>query len=174
MASAKSTKPKPHNDPFALYEEGLKRFHSGDYAAASGLMDRIEEQFPDEIDVLARARSLRSVCTAKIESEKKGNHKPKTPEEWYDHGVVLHNQGSYAEALEYFQRALKLAGEDADFIHYAMAATTARQNDGPQALEHLKKAIELKPESRFVAAHDPDFTDLRNDSSFRAVLGAAQ
>lgn len=174
MSDAKSTKPKSADDPFKLYEQGLKKFHGEDYEAARKLMDQIESTFPDEIDILDRARSLRAVCTVRMEGKKKSSAPLTTPEEWYDHGVLLHNQGSYEEALEHFQRALKLADEDLDFVYYAMAATTARQNDGSQAIEHLKKAIALKPESRFVAAHDPDFSELRNDGSFRAVLEVTQ
>lgn len=170
MSDPKSTGPKSASDAFKLYEEGLKKFHGGDFNGARKAMDKIEGEFPDEIDILDRARSLRTVCKVRLEEKKQANHKPATPEEWYDHGVVLHNEGSYDEALEHFRRALKLANEELDFVYYAMAATTARQNEGSKALEHLKKAISLKPESRFVAAHDPDFRALRNDSSFRAVL----
>lgn len=174
MSDTKSTKPKSADDPFALYGEGLKKFHAGDYGAARKLMDKLESGHPDEIDILDRARSLRAVCAVRMESQKKPNHKLQTPEECYDHGVVLHNQGSYDEALDHFRRALKLANEELDFVYYAMAATTARQKDGSKAIEHLKKAIALKPESRFVAAHDPDFNGLRNDSTFRATLDATQ
>ncbi len=174
MSDSKSTKTNSANDPYKLYEEGLKKLHGGEFAAALTLMDKIERAAPDEIDVLGRARSIRAICVERIESRKKANHKPTTPEEWYDYGVLLHNEGSYEDALEHFRRALKLADEDLDFIYYAMAATTARQNDGSQAIEHLKKAIALKPESRFIAAHDPDFSALRNDSTFREVLEVTQ
>ncbi|MEJ2078370.1 MAG: tetratricopeptide repeat protein [Acidobacteriota bacterium] len=176
MSDSKSTKRKPDStvDPYKLYEQGLEKLHSGDYEAARELMDAIEGAAPDEIDVLGRARSVRAVCIGRMESQEQPNHKPTTAEEWYDYGILLHNEGSYEDALEHFRRALKLANEDLDFVHYAIAATTARQNDGSQAIEHLKKAIALRPESRFVAAHDPDFSSLRNDSTFQAVLGLTQ
>lgn len=174
MSDSKSTKTNSTDDLYKLYEQGLKKLHGGDYEAARKLMDKIEGADPDEIDILGRARSVRAICVERIESRKTANRKPTTAEEWYDYGVLLHNQGSYEDALKHFQRALKLADEDLDFVYYAMAATTARQNDGSQAIELLKKAIALRPESRFVAAHDPDFSALRSDSTFRDILEVTQ
>ena len=58
-------------------------------------------------------------------------------------GVFHHNNQDYAAAADHFQKALKGAGDAADYVHYAWAATKVQQGDLDEALAELKKAAKI-------------------------------
>jgi hypothetical protein len=66
---------------------------------------------------------------------------------------------------------LKLAGEDSDYIYYAMAAGKAQQGDLEEALQDLEKAIKMNKENSFFARNDPDFEAFAGHDGFCQLLG---
>ena len=73
------------------------------------------------------------------------------------------------KAIEHLTKADKAAPRRDD-VQYALAAARSLQGNAETALEHLKTAITLRPENRFLAQHDDDFEPLRSDPRFGAVL----
>jgi tetratricopeptide (TPR) repeat protein len=93
----------------------------------------------------------------------------KSADDHYNYGVQLANQGMLDDAEEYLQKALKLASH-LDYIHYALASTSALRENAEQAMEHLEHAIELNRRNRYLAQNDPDFSTLSEDPRFTELL----
>ncbi len=93
----------------------------------------------------------------------------KTADDYYNHGVSLMNMGRLEEALPCLEKAKKMAPK-ADYIHYALATWACASNDAEAALEHLKRAINLRAENRYQARNDDDFAPLLDDPRFTELL----
>jgi tetratricopeptide (TPR) repeat protein len=169
----KKVRTKTAGDVFSHYETAIKAVHANKYAQAIKLLDQIEKKFPTEIDVLAKVRSLQRVCKRQGEKTSKKQASSQSAEAAYNLGVYHHNNADFDKALDEFQNALKLAGDDSSFIYYAIASSQVCSGNNPAALEALTKAIEMNRSFRFSAAHDPDFDALSKDEAFRNLMGSA-
>ena len=170
--AAKVKKDSDVKSVYERYEQGLVHLYEGEYASALQKFGQIEKERADDLELLARVRMLSKVCTDRLEQKSKGNHKPITADDFYNLAVFSHNRGQYEVAVENFRKALEIAGKDLHYVHYGIAASKALQNKTDEALHHLKVAIELKPDSRFIVANDPDFEDFEDISEFRTLLGS--
>jgi tetratricopeptide (TPR) repeat protein len=94
---------------------------------------------------------------------------PRTAEDFYNLGVSLMNMGRLEDAIPQFERARKLAPK-ADYVHYALATVACASSDAEAALEHLKRAIDLRAENRYQARNDADFAPLLDDPRFTELL----
>ena len=81
------------------------------------------------------------------------------------------NTGDYDEALTHLRAATKDA-PDHDHALYMLAAVLALREEPDEAVPALLRAIELNPENRAMARHDPDVESLRQHESVRAALEA--
>jgi tetratricopeptide (TPR) repeat protein len=61
------------------------------------------------------------------------------------------------------------ARPDSGSLHYNVACAEARQGHRDRALESLRTAIELRPETARWATEDGDFDSLRDDPQFQAL-----
>jgi tetratricopeptide (TPR) repeat protein len=84
-------------------------------------------------------------------------------------GVFQHNLGDYDQALDLFTKALKHS-EEKDHIYLAMAAGEACRGQVEEALDHLKKSIEIDSGNRIRALRDPDFESLAGNSEYKKLL----
>jgi tetratricopeptide (TPR) repeat protein len=168
MAAGKKKVAKTKKNAYELYEEAVQQVHGGRYERALKTLERIGHEFPDELDLLDRARVFRRICRRRLGT---GAEKQATePVPNYDLGVVHHNNGDYTEALGCFKKALEEGQDETDHIHYAIAATMSRQKEIEQATKHLRKAIELRRENRFFASNDPDFAPLIQREEVKALF----
>jgi len=149
-----------------MYERGLQALQRRDFAAAADSLRTVIERYPDERELLERARLYLKVCERELEPKEPA---PKTAAEWVYAATVSLNAGDEAAALRHLQRAL---GEDArhDHAHYMMAVVSARRNDTAGSLDHLRQAISLNPENRSLARQDPELDPLRDDPAFKSTL----
>lgn len=152
-----------------MYERGLQALQRRDFAASADALRVVIERYPDERELLERARLYLKVCERELEPKEPT---PKTADEWVYAATVALNAGDEATAHRHLQRAL---AEDArhDHAHYMMAVVSSRRNDPPTALEHLRKAVSLNPENRSLARQDPDLDVLRDEAAFKAALDAS-
>jgi Tfp pilus assembly protein PilF len=152
-----------------MYERGLQALQRRDFAAAADALRSVIERYPDERELLERARLYLKVCERELEPKQPA---PKTAAEWVYAATVALNAGEETTAFRHLQRAL---GEDArhDHAHYMMAVASARRNDAASALEHLRQAVALNPENRTLARQDPDLDQLRGQPAVRALLDAS-
>jgi Tfp pilus assembly protein PilF len=151
-----------------MYERGLQALQRRDFAASAEALRNVIERYPDERELLERARLYLKVCERELEPKEPA---PKTPDEWVYAGTVALNAGDEAAALRHVQRALT---EDArhDHAHYMMAVLVSRRGDAGVALEHLRQAVSLNPENRSLARQDPELDALREEPGFKAIVEA--
>jgi tetratricopeptide (TPR) repeat protein len=97
---------------------------------------------------------------------------PTTPEERVFAATVAFNAGNYDEALTHLRAASRDA-PDHDHALYMLASVLALRNEADAAVPYLLRAIELNPENRAMARHDPDLHSLREHDGVRAALEAA-
>ena len=98
---------------------------------------------------------------------------PSTPEERVFAATLAVNAGNYDEALEHLRPASSEA-PDHDHALYMLASVLALRDEVDEAVPLLLRAIELNPDNRALARHDPDLEALRQFDSVRAALEALQ
>jgi Tfp pilus assembly protein PilF len=149
-----------------MYERGLQALQRRDFAASADALRTVIERYPDERELLERARLYLKVCERELEPKEPA---PKTADEWVYAATVALNQEDEANALLHLQRALA-ADSRHDHAHYMMAVASARRNDVNAALDHLRRAVALNPENRSIARQDPELDSLRDAPAFKAAL----
>jgi len=173
-ALASEVKPKfPLPDPDAvakqqqlkLYEDALKHFQLQKWPRAKELFERVLEGPAKDLN--DRAQVHLRVCTQRIAPS--AAPAPKSAEDHYTQGVALMNMGRWDEAREHLDRARKAAPK-ADHIVYAIAALDCLTGEADAAMENLKLAIQLRPENRYHARNDEDFSFLQEDPRFTELL----
>ena len=127
-----------------------------DFDRGRDLFDALIDGFPDERDLLERARAYRALC----ERAREASARPKTFDELLHHGVVLHNRGDFEDALKFLRQAAEIHPRN-EHVLYCMAAAPARAGDTQAALKALQSAIHANPASRAQARRDSDFEPLR-------------
>jgi tetratricopeptide (TPR) repeat protein len=170
-APASPAPPPPPRKPgfyeaVAIYERGVQALQRHDFAGAASYFRTVLERYPEERELLERARLYLRVC------ERETSRQPaeaKTPAERVYAATVALNSCDHTGALDHLQRAL---GEDpeSDHAHYIMAVALGMRNRADEALEHLQQAIALNPDNRGLAKQDPDLDSIRDHDRFRDAL----
>jgi tetratricopeptide (TPR) repeat protein len=150
----------------AIYERGVQALQRHDFPGAAGFFRMVLERYPDERELLERARLYLRVCERETSRQPPA---PKTSAERVYAATVALNSGDHSGALAHLQRAL---GEDpdSDHAHYIMAVALGMRNRADEALEHLRQAIALNPENRSLARQDPDLDTVRDHDRFKDAL----
>lgn len=156
-------------DAVALYEQGVAALQTHEYSRASTLLRSVLSGYPEEKELHERARLYLNVCERQVASRAAV---PKSPEERIFAATVAFNAGDYDEALTHLRAATRDA-PDHDHALYMLAAVLALREEPDEAVPVLLRAIELNPENRAMARHDPDVESLRQHESVRAALEAA-
>jgi Tfp pilus assembly protein PilF len=149
-----------------MYERGLQALQRRDFAASADALRNVIERYPDERELLERARLYLKVCERELEPKEPA---PKTADEWVYAATVALNQGDEANALLHLQRALT-ADARHDHAHYMMSVASVRRGDVNAALDHLRRAVSLNPENRSIARQDPELDSLREVPAFKTAL----
>lgn len=150
----------------AIYERGVQALQRHDFQGAAGHFRAVLDGYPDERELLERARLYLRVCERETSRQPPA---PKTPAERVYAATVALNSGDHSGALDHLQRALG-DDPDSDHAHYTMAVALGMRGRAQEALDHLRHAIALNPENRALARQDPDLDVIRGDSTFRSVL----
>ena len=150
----------------ALYEQGVAALQAHEYSRASTLLRSVLSGYPEEKELHERARLYLNICERQVESRVTP---PKNPEERIFAATVAFNAGEYDEALTHLRAATQDA-PDHDHAWYMLAAVHALRGEPAEAVPALLRAIELNPENRPMARHDPDVESLREHESVRAAL----
>ncbi|MGH9786322.1 MAG: TPR end-of-group domain-containing protein [Terriglobia bacterium] len=153
-----------YRETVARFESAVKMFNDNHLAKARGVFERVAEAATP--DLAQRAKVYLKICNQRLS---RPGVNLKTAEEHYNYAVQLANQGNLAEAEQYLTKALKLA-PNCDYIHYALASTSALQDHAEDALAHLAHAMELNGRNRYLAQNDPDFSGLGEDPRFTELL----
>lgn len=152
----------------AIYERGVQGLQRHDFAGAAELFRTVIDRYPEERELLERARLYLRVCERETA---RNSPPPETPAEQVYAATVSLNAGDHATALHHLQRALN-ADPDNDHAHYIMAAALSLRGRREEALDHLQRAVELNPDNRPQARQDPDLENIRDLEGFRAIIDA--
>jgi tetratricopeptide (TPR) repeat protein len=148
-----------------IYEQAAQLFHEQKYLKAKELLAKVisgpSKELGDRAQVHLRIIEQRLA--------KEPAPAMRTPEEYYQAGVAMMNLGRWDEARDHLLRARKMAPK-ADFVFYAMAALDCLTGETESAMQNLKTAIQLRPENRYHARNDEDFSFLQEDPRFTELL----
>ena len=162
--------PPPRKPSFyeavAIYERGVQALQRHDFEGAATFFRTVLERYPEERELLERARLYLRVCERETERRQPV---PKTPAERVYAATVALNSGDHGGALDHLQRALK-DDPDSDHAHYIMAVALGMRQRLNEAIEHLRQSIALNQENRTLARQDPDLEPLRDHPTFRDAL----
>ena len=153
-----------YRETVARFESAVKLFNDNQFAKARGAFERVAVAATP--DLAQRAKVYLKICNQRL---LRPAVNLKTADEHYNYAVQLANQGNLAEAEQFLTKALKLAPR-CDYIHYALASTSALQDHAEDALAHLADAINLNGRNRYLAQNDPDFASLGEDPRFTELL----
>ena len=143
-----------------VFAAGLEAFHTKKWDKARAAFERVLAE-SDQTDLLARARLYRD------QTAQRAGAAPVEEADPYLEAVVAKNRGDYATVLEICGRGGR-RGKDERFAYLA-ASALALSGDLDEAVKVLQQAIELNPENRIHAFHDPDFRGLRGHAGFDAL-----
>jgi tetratricopeptide (TPR) repeat protein len=136
------------------------------YPTAADHFRTVLERYPDERELVERARLYLRVCERETSRQPAT---PTTPQERVYAATVSLNTGDHETALDHLNRALH-DDPESDHAHYIMAVALSMRGRADTALDHLRQAIALNPDNRSLARQDPDLDALRDHDSFRAIL----
>ena len=170
LASRPATVPRAgHADAVALYEEGVSALQTHEFSRASALLRSVLSRYPEERELHERVRLYLNVCERHMTPR---GASPSTPEERVFAATLAVNAGNYDEALTHLRTATFEAPEH-DHALYMLASVLALRAELDEAIQFLLRAIDLNPDNRSRARHDPDLEVLREFDTVRAALEAS-
>jgi tetratricopeptide (TPR) repeat protein len=161
---------EPHDEAVHIYEQGVEALQQRNYAKAARLLESVLSSYPEEKELHERVRVYLNVCQRQAAPP---DRTPKSTEERVYAATLAINAGAYDKGLSELRQALERDPAN-DHIHYMLAVVHSLKGDFVSALPHLRRAIELNSDNRFLAQHDADFEALRiSGSEFRSLVQAA-
>jgi tetratricopeptide (TPR) repeat protein len=157
-----------HVEAVSLYEEGLAALQAHEFSRASAVLRSVLSRYPEERELHERVHLYLNVCDRHMTPRAVS---PSTPEERVFAATLAVNAGNYDEALEHLRTASAEAPEH-DHALYMLASVLTLRDQTDAAVPLLLRAIELNPDTRTLARHDPDLEPLRQFESVRAALEA--
>ena len=148
------------------YEAAVRLLYRQQFEQAREAFEKVISTDGQDKEIYERALTHIRLCQNKIA---RSQPVPKTWEELYNVAITLINDGRYQESMKCLNRALKQKPK-CDYVIYALAVCDCRLGNRDRALKHLKLAIELKLENRFLAQRDADFEPLMRDSRFISLV----
>jgi len=94
---------------------------------------------------------------------------PKDADTFVCKGIILDILLRRNEAFKCYDEALRINPEN-DFALYNKACTANLEKRKDEAIDLLKKSIDINPTYKALAKYDKDFIDLHNDERFLALL----
>src|SRR5262245_6575079 len=170
MSGKKNAPERRSSQAIDLFEKAVKALGKKEYEKAKDHLESLISSFPEERDVLERARAYLTVCERAL--EKRPAFRPKTFEDFLYYGVFLHNRGEFQEALKLLQQAAEIHPKN-EHVLYCVAASAARAGDTAAAIKALRSAITANPASRAQARADSDFDPIREEDDFIALVYSA-
>jgi tetratricopeptide (TPR) repeat protein len=149
-----------------MYERGVRALQLRQFDRAAVALKAVLSAFPDEKELQERARVYLSIC------ERQGGGaglRPRSFEERVNAATVLINRGAFDDGMRLL-RDLESENPGSDHVQYLFTVAFTSMGDVDKALSHLRRAVELNPENRFLSASDADLEPLRRHSSFLASL----
>lgn len=157
-----------HAEAIAAYEEGMAALQAHEFSRASAVLRSVLSRYPEERELHERVRLYLNVCDRHITPKAAA---PTTAEERVLAATLAVNGANYQEAVEHLRAACAQEPEY-DHAFYMLASVLALRDELDAAVPLLLRAIELNPDNRSRARHDPDLFALREFANVRTVLEA--
>ena len=148
------------------YERAVRLLYRQQFEQAREAFEKVISADGGDKEINERALTHIRLCQNKM-----ARRQPvlKTTEELYNVAITLINDGRIQESIKHLNRALKRSPK-CDYVIYALAVCYCRLGNRDRALKHLKLAIDLKVENRFLAQRDTDFEPFMRDSRFASLV----
>lgn len=163
------TEQKPKKDDYqkalAAYGLAMKEFHKGDLEKAAESLTAFIETYPDDRELIDRARMYLEICKKK---PKKEPVHLKSFEDYHQYAVYKINSGDNEGALKLLEKALEFKTEEGR-IYYLMADACVRMGKIDDCLEYLKKAFQKDKFFVILAQNEIDFEPLWEDRKFKLI-----
>ena len=153
-------------EAIAIYESGVRGLQRHDYAAAAESFRQVLQRYPEERELIERARLYLRVCERETAQRPAG---PQTTAERVYAATMSLSAGDSDAALGHVRRALDQEPAS-HHAHYMMAVIHSTRAETAKAVEHLRRAIELNPDSRSLARQDADLERLRESPTVKSLL----
>ena len=147
----------------------MAALQSHEYSRASSALRSVLSRYPEERELHERVRLYLNVCERHMAPR---TAVPSTPEERVFAATLAVNVGNLDQALEHLNAACSAVPEH-DHALYMLASVLTAREQIDEAIPVLLRAIDLNPDNRSRARHDPDFEALRAFDSVRAALDAS-
>jgi tetratricopeptide (TPR) repeat protein len=150
-----------------ILEKGIKQLYLKDFKKARSEFKSLIETFSAESEIIAKARSYIQIC----DREEAAHRRPAiTNDQLYTLGVMEHNRGNFEGAISHFKQSLE-KNRNAEHIYYSLAASLSQKGDAPEAIQTLRRAIEMNEDNRIYAKNDQDFASLHSNRDFADLVG---
>ncbi len=150
----------------ALYNQGIKDFRKDDYDKALASFKELVAAYPEEHELVDRARVYISICER---GPKKESISPRNIEDYLFYAQMRINQGDHQTALKLLEKALELKREEAR-VFYLMATAYVQAGQVEDGLEALKKALQKDKSLAVMAQNEPDFESILEDKRFKVLV----
>lgn len=164
MSEAK--KKDDYQKALALYNQGIKDFRKSDYEKALASFKELVESYPEEHELVDRAKVYISICER---GPKKESISPRNIEDYLFYAQMRINQGDHTAALKLLEKALELKREEAR-VYYLMATAYVQAGQVEEGLEALKKALQKDKSLAVMAQNEPDFESIWEDKRFKVLV----
>jgi len=154
----------------AQLEKGIESLYRKDFKRAFSELQSLIEKYPNDAEITASARIYLDICRRGEARQKKT---PASCDQAYAMGIIEHNANNYDNAIAYFKQSLEKRPR-ADYIHYSIAASLARNGNDSEAINSLRASVELNKDNIIHAKNDPDFAGLAGHAGFQELLGGAR
>jgi tetratricopeptide (TPR) repeat protein len=159
--------PKPPTaDAVASFERGMTELQRHNYSAAKAAFQKLLDMFPNEGFLTDRARVYLNLAERELQKRPASS-----VEERLTAATAALNNNDDAEAGRLAESAYR-DDKSQDLAVYLLAIVAARQGRTEDALAHIKKAIEINPESRVQARQDEEFDILLDLDEFHTLTEA--
>ena len=150
------------------YEKGIRLFQQKDFAKAIPRFQAVLDQFPEEAALGDRARVYLRICKSEGK-DREPLRQTRTPDQYFEVGVFLLNEGDFKEALRHLEKAVEHDPKDP---HAHIGVASARMGSGDQdgALEALRKACAVDPNARVWVQAMSDFDDLEDNDAYLDLM----
>ena len=145
---------QPASAVIKAFEHSVRVFNRRQYSEAKDLFESVQQRYPQEVEINARAQTYIQVCNQKMARPLSS---PRDADELYDRGVVALNTGDFTQARTMFEKALRMRPDEPHLL-YSLAATHAQTGSHDEALDYLLRSIQIQPRYRSQAMNDADFT----------------
>jgi len=166
----KKKKPSPllseqHEAALEEYEKGIRLLQQKDYSKAALRFRAVLEEFPQEAALGDRARTYLRIAEGEARSREPLTQS-KDPEQAYEVGLYLLNDGQFKEAVRHLERASEHRGDD-EGVLIALASAQLQSGDRAAAMATLDRLLDRQPDARFRVRLMSDFEALGEDDAFR-------